>query len=300
MLVWGITGVIGKYSSQASEELAAGRMIIASLVFAPVILYGYFKQKVHSPATTTAPKGSQNIWIKLVLPSFVGVLISLHWYTFFEAIKVSNVSTALACMATAAIFATFIEALFYRRRPKKASLIASMMSLIGILFIYSDTLALGTQYNKGLALALVSAFLAATFTVLNSYLINAQQSSSRVTFVEMTAGALFSLWFYETGVSSIFDYQQTENFVALLTLGLVCTAPPFFLSIKLMRSLSPSTVCISINLEPVYAIVIALIVFKGSESMGSNFYVGALTVLISAVYSGLMEIRPSKKLQPVQ
>jgi drug/metabolite transporter (DMT)-like permease len=298
VFVWGFTGIIGRFSDLTASELSAGRMAVASLFLFLVYLVRFRKNhhasksfetlsklNGHSDNTNPLKKAKQPLSKNFfIITIFTGVLVALHWFTFFKAIKISNVSTALSCMSSAALFSSVLESVFLKKTQfSSKSLVFSMLCIFGVSLIYLDDITNST----GMAVAIFSAFLAASFTTINAGLIRKGHSDLDVSLIEMISGTVTCILLFDLSWGSIFSIQDSYNFATILILGILCTALPFLVSIKIMRSLAPSTICISLNLEPIYAIVMAYFLFNEGSNMGLSFLVGASLVMFSAIANGL-------------
>lgn len=216
----------------------------------------------------------------LLLLITIGGIIAAHWVTFFEAIKVSTISVTLACMSSASMFTAFLEPLFFRRRIRPYEIGVALIVIVALGLIFSFE----SQYHWGITLSLISAFLAAMFTVLNGKLVSKMGSGS-ISFYELAAGcAIITVWFLYSGRfnAEFFQLQQADIFW-LLVLALVCTSFAFVASVLVMRSISPFNVTLVVNLEPVYAIILAFLIFGDSERMHLGAYCGA-GLLITALF----------------
>ena len=266
VLLFGFTGILGRLITLDSQDLVWYRMLIASVGILIYLLLGN-KLKLPSKRTTTA----------LLL---TGGVIAVHWITFFEAIKVSTVSVTLACMGSASMFTALLEPLFFRRRVRPYELGVGLLVIVAIGLIFQFE----TEYRWGILLALVSAVLAALFTVINGKLIS-RLDATNISFYELSAGWLIiSIWLLAMGGFDEAYFQLKEMDVFwLLVLGLVCTSFAFVMSVLVMRSISPFTVTLIVNLEPVYAIILAFALFGDSERMHTGSYLGA-ALLIGALF----------------
>ncbi len=279
ILVWGYTGIIGRWSTLDADQLVFIRMAAAFFVIAIVL-------------------GKK---ILRVPPLFafkflgVGMIIAAHWVSFFAAIDTSKVSLALACMASVSVFAAFLEPLFYKRAIAIEEVIASVVALGGVAMIFGFT----SGYELGIALALMSSALAALFTILNAQLRieNIETWAPNGGASEMTAfemlGGMIALFVYQIFLGKPLSSWEltTENIILALVLGVLCTALPFIGAIRVMRSVSPFTACLTINLEPVYAILLALLHFGEREKMSPGFYLAALLIIGSVMINGLIKFR---------
>ena len=278
VFIWGFTAILGKLISIDALPLVWYRMGIASL-----IIFAYIRFKGISL------KVSRKSFFVLLL---AGITIASHWVTFFMAIKVSNVSIALATMSAGALFTALLEPVWYGRRFIPYELLFGVLVILGLLLIYN----VNTQYGFGILLALVSAFLGAVFTLINGQLIKVHKPAT-ISFFELSIGALFlSL---VLGIQGEFDpaffSMATMDWIYLLVLASVCTAFAFIASVKVMRFVSPYTVMLTINMEPVYGILLAFFIFGESEKMNILFYLGALVIIGTVVANGIIKYKATKE-----
>lgn len=225
--------------------------------------------------------------------SFAGVIIALHWITFFASIKESNVSIALAMFSTGAFFASFIEPIIYKRKIIWYEIIFGIIVIIGVFIITQSEL----QYLLGIILGIISAFLSSFFAVLNGKFLE-QHTAIVISFYEFISGVAFIslyLLFTNNGFTSEFFVLHISDVIYLLILASVCTAYAFIASVYVMRYISPYTVVLTYNLEPVYGIILAIIIFPEKENMSVNFYVGAIIVISVVMMNGIL--KNSKKLK---
>jgi len=217
-----------------------------------------------------------------------GAIIALHWVTFFKAIKVSNVSIALACMSLGALFAAFLEPLWYKRKLVGYEVLFGLMVVFGLGIIFK----VETHYWQGILLAVTSAFLVAVFSMINGLYI-ARFKPSIIVFYEMAGGVLLlSLYLAFTGAfTNDFWAISTADIGYLFLLASLCTAYAFIASVKLMAFISPYSVMLTTNLEPVYGIVLAFFIFGSSEQMTPMFYGGASVILLTVIANGILKNR---------
>ncbi|GLB49933.1 DMT family transporter [Neptunitalea lumnitzerae] len=282
VFLWGFTAVLGALITLEALPLVWYRMLIASLVLGVVLVFKKRKTKLS---------------FKLLMQLFLaGSTLALHWVCFFEAIKVSNVSVTLICIATGAFFAAILEPIFYKRKIVLYEIILGTITILGLLFIFN----LDTHYLLGIVLGLSAAFLSALLSILNGKLAK-QYDAALISFYELSFGVLFITGmllfrkpeFFETIFTLTF-----EDFSALLVLAVVCTAYAFLSSVKVMRFLSPYTVMLTINLEPVYGVVLAYLFLDESERMSVGFYVGGLVILATVLLNGYLKTRKKRKSVP--
>ncbi len=282
ILIWGFTGILGKVIELPSTDIVWYRMLIAFLGIFIWLKVIKFDIRV---STKT-----------LLLYLGIGLIVALHWVTFFYAIKVSTVSVALATLASATLFTSFLEPLFFKKRIVFYEVIFGFCVIAGLLMIFNFE----TEYALGILVALLSAFLASLFTVINGKLVNKGAKPRVMTLYEMLGGFIgISIYYSVAGDFTILEgFPAPKDIFYLLLLGLVCTAFAFLISIDVMRVLSPFTVSISINMEPVYSIILALLIFGDDEKMSLGFYAGALlimaTILINAVLKRYMKKRKER------
>lgn len=264
VLIFGFTGILGKLIETDSYLLVWYRVGIALIA-----ILGYFFITKHSLKIT------RKILFKILL---VGVVIAVHWITFFEAIKQSNVSIALVCFSSSTLFTSLIEPFYFKRKIKPYELIFGLLIIVGLYFIFSFEF----SYLNGMLLSFFSAALASWFTVLNGMLVK-ETNAKTISFYELL-GAFSIVSIYLIGANglnfSAYKISWTD-FKWLLILGTVCTAFAFVVSVEVMKKISPYTVTISVNLEPIYSIILALLIWPETETMSSGFYMGTIIVLVT-------------------
>jgi drug/metabolite transporter (DMT)-like permease len=280
ILIWGFTGIIGKtldLSGLNSSEVVFWRMLIG---WVTLLIYLLIIKKTLIVSKSTFLKLFGN-----------GALIALHWYCFFEAISLSNVSIALVFMSTTALFTSFVEPIVTKKKFVAKELITGILVILGIIIIVND-LDYSTNPNHKIAigLALTSALLAAFFSVINSVLVQ-KNDSAIISLYELLGGFLvISTIFISTKKLVLSDLSLTlEQLFWLLILGTVCTSFAFLIGVYVMKFIPAYTVNLSVNLEPIYAIILAVLIFKNSEVMSLNFYVGAVIVVGSILLNAFFK-----------
>lgn len=274
VLIFGLTGVLGKLIETGSYLLVWYRIGIALAA-----LSGYFLLKKHSL------KIDKKLLGKILL---VGVIIAVHWVTFFEAIKQSNVSVALVCFSSSTLFTSLIEPLYFKRKIKPYELLFGLLIIIGLYFIFSFEF----KYITGMVLSVISAALASWFTVLNGILIK-ESNSKTISFYELL-GAFGIVTVYLLATNGVNFSIPTTDIKWLLILGVICTAFAFLLSVEVMKKISPYTVTISVNLEPIYSILLALLIWPESETMTYGFYMGTSIVILTIFLNAYFKKRTKK------
>ena len=278
VFIWGFTAILGELISLDALPLVWFRMSMAvGFIFLFMI---YKKSKFVVPRKT------------LFIFFFLGLVIALHWLTFFKAIKVSNVSVTLACLSTGAFFASFLEPILYRRKVIWYEVVFGLVVIGGLYIIFN----VEGDYYLGIILALISAFLSALFSVVNSKYAK-MYDSTVISFYELLGGVLcFSVYLlFTNNFTQDFFTLKTSDWLYLLLLSSVCTAYAFITSVKVMKFISPYTVMLTINLEPVYGIILALLIFKEKEKMSPAFYFGAVIILSTVILNGIIKYRMRNK-----
>jgi len=279
VFIFGFTGILGKLIQADSYLLVWYRVGIALLGIG-----GYFLV-INHPL-----KISKKVLIKIL---GVGVIIAIHWITFFEAIKQSNVSVALVCFSSSTLFTSIIEPIYFKRKIKAYELIFGLLIIVGLYFIFSFEF----KYLTGMLLSFFSAALASWFTVLNGMLIK-EANSKTISFFELL-GAFTVVTFILIGYKG-FDvaaYQIAGSDIKwLIILGTICTAFAFIVSVEVMKRITPYSVTMSVNLEPIYSIVLAILIWPESETMSYGFYMGTIIVLATIFLNGYFKSKETKAL----
>lgn len=282
VFIWGFTGILGKILSISSLEIAWYRMGMAFLIILPYV-YFFRKYKI-----LTTPK---NIFFYLI----TGGIVLNHWFFFFEAIKVSTVSVGIICMGTSTFFTALIEPLFFKRKVQYQEVLLGLVATLGMVIIFG---VVPVQYHWGIIYGLIASVSAATFTVINGYFINDQaQKASVITLWEMLggfAGATIIFAFSGQFQPGFFTISM-QDWLGVVFIGTVCTAIAFIVSIEVMKYMTPFTVSITINLEPVYTILLALLIFGDEEHLSNGFYLGALLILAAVFTNAYLKKKQRKK-----
>ncbi|TXI67827.1 DMT family transporter [uncultured Flavobacterium sp.] len=279
VFIWGFTAILGKLISLEALDLVWYRMLFASVIMTFVVLLN--KEKVKVPF---------HIFIGFLL---CGIIIAAHWLTFYQAIKVSNVSITLACLSTGAFFASILEPIFYKRKVIWYELLFGVIVVIGLGIIFN----VETKYTTGIYLAVSSAFLSALFSVINGKYAK-EYDPNIISLYELSSGVFFlsGYLFFAGSFTPAFFALSMNDLIWLFLLSSICTAYAFSASVKVMKFLSPFTVMLTINLEPIYGIILALLIFDDTEEMTPLFYVGALLILITVIANGIVKSKKKKQL----
>jgi drug/metabolite transporter (DMT)-like permease len=209
----------------------------------------------------------------------IGLLVAIHWITFFASIKISNVSVALTMLATSPMFIGFLEPLIFKRKIDWRELTVAAVVLVGVGTIFS----FDTTYHEGMILGIISAFFASLFATLNGVLIKTHDASN-ISLIELltASAAIFILMFFTGEVNSELFVLSGQDWFWITILALVATSFAFIAFTSIMKVLTPFTTSVAINLEPIYSIILAVMIFGEEEIMGPRFYIGAL-IIIGAV-----------------
>lgn len=279
VFIAGFTAILGELISIGSTALVWYRMLIAGILM--FVFIKIIKLKIQ-------------VSTKTKLQFFgAGIIIALHWITFFEAINQSNVSITLAMFSTGAFFASFIEPLIYKRRIIWYEILFGMIVILGVFLITQSEI----KYLNGILLGISSALFSTLFAVINGRFIK-QHTATVISFYEFISGVVFLSLFiliFNDGFSVEFFSLSTSDWIYIMILASVCTAYAFIGSVKVMRFISPYTVVLTYNLEPLYGIALALLLFPETETMSTQFYYGAFLVLVTVLADGILKNRKSIK-----
>lgn len=297
VFIWGFTAILGRYISLDAFDLVFNRTAITAVVIA---IYLLIKKRPFK-----APRKN------LLQMAVFGMLIGLHWITFFGSIKLANVSIALAGISTGALFSAILKPIFKAGRLDVLELSLGALVIFGIAIIFYEEPDAGfiksysyagftlTNYQLGLIVALISAMLSAAFSLFNSRLVSTYSYPVQITFWEMTF-AFAGLFVFDFIAGSHEPWnlwaQTSSDWMYLLILSLLCTAYPFIKSVELLKRLTPFSVMLAINLEPVYGIILAALLFGAQESMNAQFYFGLLIILGTVVANGIIKAQKRKSL----
>ncbi|GEQ85800.1 permease [Patiriisocius marinistellae] len=278
VFIWGFTAVLGALISIEAIPLVWYRMLIASL-----LIFGWV---VYKKTPLKFPKKT--------LAGFLiaGAIIAAHWLTFFGAIKVSNVSITLAVLSTGAFFTSILEPIYYKRKVIWYEVAFGVLVIAGLCIIFN----VEGDYFWGIVMALTSAFLSALFSVINGKFA-VKYDASVISFYELGFGMLcitVYLLFSGSFTAEFFKLQMSD-WVYLAILASACTAYAFIASVHVMKWISPYTVMLTINMEPVYGIILALLILGDSENMSPQFYYGAALIVMTVVANGIIKNKTQRK-----
>ncbi|MBC7640795.1 MAG: DMT family transporter [Flavobacterium sp.] len=272
VFIWGFTAVLGALITIKEAHLVWFRMLCAGIFLLAYLLIT--KKSFRLPLTEI---------LKLVL---VGFLIAIHWIFFFKAINISNVSITLAMFSVGAFLASLLEPLFFNRKILWYEVFFGLIIIVGLTMIMKVEI----HYLSGMLCALFSIFIGVVFTLLNGKLIQ-KHDSTVIALYEFFAGFAFVTVYlmFERKFDKHFFDISTSDLVLILILASVCTAYAFTASVNVMKKLSPYTVMLTTNLEPVYGIFLAYFIIGGNEKMSFSFYVGAVIILLTVILNGIVK-----------
>jgi drug/metabolite transporter (DMT)-like permease len=278
VFLWGFTAILGKLIHANAEVLVFYRMLFAS-----VFLYLFIRI-----IKKDSIKVSKKLLLKLV---GIGSLMAFHWLFFFSSIKVSNVSIALSCLGTSTLFAALLEPLIFKRKIDVSEIVMGIVIVICISLIFKVEF----QYKLGIIYGLICALLGTIFSVFNGKLYG-KTSSGNIIFYEIFGGFLvISLYYVFSGQISQIGEISYRDLALLTLLASVFTAYPMFESVNLMKYISPFTLILTVNLEPIYGIILAFFIFGESEKMSAVFYGASLVMILAIVINGVIKARKKSK-----
>ena len=278
VFLWGFTAILGKMIHANAEVLVFYRMLFAS-----VFLYLFIRI-----IKKDSIKVSKKMLLKLV---GIGSLMAFHWLFFFSSIKVSNVSIALSCLGTSTLFAALLEPLIFKRKIDLSEIVMGIVIVICISLIFKVEF----QYKLGIIYGLICALLGTIFSVFNGKLYG-KTSSGNIIFYEIFGGFLvISLYYVFSGQISQIGEISYRDLALLTLLASVFTAYPMFESVNLMKYISPFTLILTVNLEPIYGIILAFFIFGESEKMSAVFYGASLVMILAIVINGVIKARKKSK-----
>lgn len=274
VFIFGFTAILGKLISIDAVSLVWYRMVLATAV---VALFMGIRR-------ISFALSSKQLYIMLIC----GVLISLHWVFFFHSVKLSNVSVTLSVMSAGALVTALVEPIFYKRSFVWYEIV------LGLIVVVALGLIMQTEYHyiEGMMFAFIAILLSVAFTLINGKAIH--KSDARVMSVyQLGAGAVcISMILLMQGKLTVelFSISKTD-ILWISILAIVCTAYAFMVSIAVMRHLTPFSLMLAINMEPVYGILFGILIFGSDEKMGLTFYIGTLLILLSVLTNGFLKLK---------
>ncbi|MBH1960402.1 MAG: DMT family transporter [Flavobacteriia bacterium] len=283
VFLWGFTAILGKLIHANAQILVFYRMLFAAFflfVFIRII-------------RRESLKVSRKLLIQL---SLIGGFMAFHWLFFFYSIKVSNVSIALSCLSLSTLFAAILEPIIFKRKIDISEVIMGIVIVICMGLIFKTEF----HYKEGIFFGILTALFGTIFSVFNGK-IYGKTSSGNIIFYEIFAGFLIlSVFYLLTGQITQLNEISYRDLSLILLLASVFTAFPMLESIKLMKYISPFTLILTINLEPVYGIILAFFIFGESEQMSPVFYIASLIMILAIVANGIIKARKTTDTKKVE
>lgn len=278
VILWGFTGVLGRAITLSAPVLVWYRMLMTALFMAGILFY-------------------RKQWVKVqrrdvVQLALIGFLIALHWVAFYGSIKFANASIALVCLSTASVFTSLLDPWVNKGKHDISELLLGLLALSGVYFIYRFQ----QLYGLGILFGVIAAILSSIFTMLNKRIAHKYPARTMV-FYEMTTGWVFITllmplqFMYEP--ATVFMPQQYD-WLWLVILSLCCTVWAQSLALNALKLISSFTATLSVNLEPVYGILLAFFFFRENTELSSGFYIGMGLILLSVVLQMIRVIRPMR------
>jgi drug/metabolite transporter (DMT)-like permease len=274
IFIWGFTGILGKLIHLDAFYIVWHRVLIAFIALSIALLF--MKKSIRV--------GSKKELFKIF---GVGIIVVLHWMTFYKSIQLSTASLGILCLSTTTLHVTWLEPLIMKRKFSPIEFLLGLIVIYGIYFVSSDFKA---KDYEALLYGLTSAFLAAVFSVFNAKL--AQKSSSyQITFYEMLIAFVFLTFVLMARgeFTSALFIMSLSDFLWLLFLGILCTSFAFLATIEVVKRLGAFTVSLSINLEPVYTIILAIVILNENEILGSEFYIGSIIIVLVVITNAIIK-----------
>lgn len=278
VLLWGFTAILGKLITLPAQALVVWRMALVALFLALL-------PKVWRGVCALPPR-------LLAIYAGIGTIVALHWLTFYAAIKLSNASVAVSCLALGSIFTAVVEPMLTGRKHEISELILGIMVVPGVVLLVGGV---PSGMHLGIAIGIISSFLTAVFATLNKRYVHEAEPES-VTFIEMSVGGLFMILagIAYFGVDGTLMWPDLRDFILLMILALACTLLPFILSLHALRHISAFATQLALNMEPVYAILLAALWLKEYRELTPQFYLGFMIILTAVFVQPLIQGRTRK------
>lgn len=270
VFLWGFTAILGLLISIPAVEIVFYRTLLAALGLAALILF-----------TNNSFHVSQHDLIKIIGTGFI---VGIHWITFFASAKVSNASVSLVGFATGSLWTAFLEPLMGRKKIKGYEVILGLLVIVGLYIIFSFDF----KYPLGLTLGMASGFTMAIFSVFNSRFVKKTHPYT-ITLYEMIGAFMCTALFLPIYKSTWAINQELHllptglDWVYICILSFVCSVYAYSAGIELLKRLSVFFVQLTLNLEPLYGIIMAVIIFGERERMQVEFYIGTAIILLSVI-----------------
>jgi drug/metabolite transporter (DMT)-like permease len=280
IFIWGFTGILGKLIHLESLSIVWWRVVIAFIALGVYLKFKKWNFKVHSKKQLYSILG-------------VGVLVSLHWILFYKSIQLSTASLGILCLSTTTLHVTWLEPIIMKRKFLVSEFISGILIICALVYVSGD---FSTTDYTALFVGLTSALMAALFSVFNAKLVQ-ETSSQTISFYEFGIAVLFMslLLAIEGRLDASLFIMTTSDFLWLLFLGIVCTSFAFLVVVDLVKRLGAFTVSLSINMEPVYTIFLAIAILNENALLSNKFYIGAGIIVAIVVLNAIIKYRMKLK-----
>ena len=263
----GFTAILGKLITLNEGLLVWFRLLITVVTLGAIL--GFKKELLRIP-------------FKDVLKIFgVGVIVAIHWVTFYGSVKYANVSVALVCFSATGFFTAFFEPLILKRKISLAEVGLGLIAISGIYIIFD----FHPQYKLGIIFGIISAVGSSLFPIYNKKLLLTY--TPRILTLYELGGGLIALTilvpFYLMQFPAAYYLPTTTDLLWLLVLAWLCTVLSFDLQLNALKKISAFTANLTYNLEPVYGIILAFIFFKENENLNNQFYIGVALILMAVI-----------------
>ena len=262
VILWGFTAILGRLISLSAVQLVCWRMTLVTVVLLAI----------RRTWVGVARMSRRSIFAFLA----IGLIVALHWVAFYTSIKISNASVAVACLGLGSIFAAIIEPIVMRRPHERLELLLGVLAVPGVVLIVGGV---PLDMRLGIAAGVAAAFLSAIFTTLNKRFAS-NGDPFAITCLEMTAGAVVLC---VPAVFSGLTMPTQMDTIWLVVLAVACTLLPFVMWIRSLKYVSAFSTLLILNLEPVYAILLAAVLFREYEELTPLFYGGTAIVLLTVL-----------------
>lgn len=294
VLLWGFTGVLGKAISLSAPVLVWYRMILTAAIIAVII-------------------SQRREWVTFERKDLkrtvgIGMMYAVHWVAFYASIKYANASIAMVCLATASVFTALLDPLLNKGRFNTIEILLSFVAVAGVFCIYAlqpddhDQKHAMVNFELGVVLGVIASVISAIFTVLNKPLAEKYPPRTLV-FYEMTSGLIFLSAlapFYLSQHPDVIILPQGMDYLWIFLLSYCCTVWGQSLAMSALKKLSAFTITLSVNLEPVYGIILAFLIFKENDQLGPGFYLGMGLIFASLMMQVILIVNKGRKARKQQ
>ena len=267
VLLFGFTAILGKLITLPPVEMVFYRTLLAA---------------IGMPTLLTLRRQPLRVGTKEGLIIFLtGFIVAAHWITFFLSARISNVSVSLVGFATASLWTALLDPIVSRQRIRALELTFGIAVIIGLYVIFAADF----SYVEGLIMAIVSGLTCAIFSIINSKMVR-RVGASQITLYEMAGACIAIALYFPLYVSEGNELQlmpSGSDWIGLLTLAWVCSVYAYSVAVEIMKRMPVFFVQLTMNMEPIYGILLAVLIFGSTEKMDFSFYTGTAIVLMSVL-----------------